>query len=156
MKSKLLVSTLALAGGLALGGIAQPNTTVEAKIHDTQMPKSFIGTWVNLSHDDISGTIYTYRETLKISKYTYKMTYVVNGRTISTANWSGKKKSHFYNHSNLGVKKGKHGRWRISQYGMNNDFNTTYKRVKHNGKQALVSLNTYDDGSPLNIYYDKK
>lgn len=156
MKAKHFVPVLALTVGLALGGVALPSTTAEAKIHYTKMPKSFIGTWVNLSHENYSGTRYTYRETLKISKYNYQMKYVVNGRTISKVNWSGKKKADFYKHSDLGVKKGKHGRWRISQYGMNNIFNTTYKRVKHNGKQALVSLDTYDDGSPLNIYYYKK
>jgi len=157
MKKQLLFSGLAVMAGLTLGSFALPSTTAEAKIHYTTTPKSFRGTWVNFFKEDIGGTMYRYRSTAKITKYVYNYKYVVNGRTISKVNWSGKKKSFFYKHSNLGVKKGKNGRWRISQYGMkNNIFNTTYKRVKHNGKQALVSLDHYEDGTPLNFYYYKK
>jgi len=156
MKTKLLLSTLALTAGLVFGGIVLPSTTAEAKIHYTKMPKSFIGTWVNASNEKYGKKTYHYRETLKISKYAYHFQYVVNGRTITKFTWSGKKKSDFYKHSNLGVKKEKNGRWRISQYGMNSDFAETYKRVNHNGRQALVSFDTYDDGSPFHLYYDKK
>jgi len=157
MKRQLLFSGLAVMAGLTLGSVALPSTTAEAKIHYTTTPKSFRGTWVSFEKEDINGTMYHYRSTAKITKYVYNYKYVVNGRIISKVNWSGKKKSHFYNHSDLSVKKGKHGRWRIAQYGMkNNIFNRTYKRVKHNGKQALVLIDEYNDGTQMRIYYYKK
>ena len=152
MKSKLIFSTMAVAAGLALGGVATPNTTAEAKIHYTTMPKSFRGTWVCVDDED-SANIHT----LKISKYVYDYKSNYHGKKETLAKWSGKKKSHYYNHSDLSVKKGKHaGTWRISWYRMNSLFAETIKKENHKGKTALVFLDRYDDGTPLRMYFYKK
>lgn len=156
MKTKLVTTTVALAAGLVLGGLALPSSTADAKIHHTTMPKALRGTWVHREKDNIGGDIYKYRTTIKATKYVYNYKYVVNGKTITKIRWSGKKKSPFYNHSDLSVKKLKKGRWRISWYKMNSDMARTYKRVKHNGKPAIVMLDHYLDGRPMKIYYYKQ
>lgn len=152
MKLKWLVSLIAVTAGLALGGIIVPETTAEARIHYTTMPKSFRGTWVNVDEKDPA-----IRHTLKITKYVYHYKSYYHGKKDTLVKWSGKKKSHYYNHSDLSVKKGKKaGTWRISWYRMHSIFDETIKRVKHKGKPALVFLNHYGDGTPLRTYFYKK
>ncbi|MGQ4558358.1 hypothetical protein ACUIJQ_03440 [Levilactobacillus hammesii] len=152
MKKNLFIATMAVAAGLSLGGVMAPSTTAEAKIHYTTTPKSFRGTWVRADDEDPANI-----NTLRISKYVYDYQYNHHGKKGTLVKWSGKKKSHYYNHSDLSVKKGKHkGTWRISWYRMNSIFDETIKREKHNGKTALVFLDRYGDGTPLRIYFYKK
>ncbi|WP_407886670.1 hypothetical protein [Levilactobacillus sp. N40-8-2] len=152
MKTKLLISMMAVLAGLLMGGAAMPTATAEAKIHYTTMPKSFKGTWVNVDDEDPAIT-----HTLKITKYVYHYQSYYHGRKDTLVNWSGKKKSHYYNHSDLSVKKEKHaGTWRISWYRMNSIFDETIRKVNHKGKPALVFLDHFGDGTPQRTYFYKK
>lgn len=152
MKMKWLVSMMAVTAGLALGGSVAPETTAQARIHYTTMPKSLRGTWLSVDNEDPQ-----VKHTLKITKYVYHYKSNFHGKKSTLVKWSGKKKSDYYNHSDLSVKKGKKkGTWRIGWYGMNSIFNETIKRVKHHGKTALVFLDHFGDGTPQRTYFYKK
>ncbi|MDT6981114.1 hypothetical protein [Levilactobacillus zymae] len=157
---KLSKRTLLLSLALIVTVLMGTSVTANAKAHFTKTttPKTFRGTWVNTEHDDVGN----YRTTYKVTKYTFGFKYYRNKKLITSVKWWGNKTPwpkyswSSKTHSDLLVKNRKHGKWLIGGYERDMDFNYTYKVVKHHGKKALMSMDTYYDGTPQYIYYYKK
>jgi len=145
MKSKLLISTLAVTTGLAIGGVAVPSVNAQTKTYKAT-PKKLRGTWHY--HDKE----FSYK--LKITKNTLNQTVYQHGKKQNSTKISTRKKTN--GHQELYIKRSKlyTDYWSLGAYATDLEFEL--KSVKHNGKHGLkLRSNNYSSAKPTVHYLFK-
>ncbi|WP_203638772.1 hypothetical protein [Levilactobacillus wangkuiensis] len=145
MKSKLLVSTVAVAAGLAIGGVTVPAVNAQAKTYKAT-PKKLRGNW----HRKIGNQKFK----LKITKHTLRERVYNESRRLSTVKLSTKKIINGQRQFYIGKSAMHKGYWNIGLNG--SDQSWLLKPVKHHSKKALrYLLPSYGQSTPKVVYYYK-